>query len=370
MLSKLIVQAPGRINLIGEHTDYNGGFALPAAIDKQIIVTLQKNNHPSVCTIEAENVHDSVQINLKDLPYNTDKVWLKYIIGVVEELRKRGASIDGFDAKFTGNVPLGAGMSSSAALECSFALGLNQLFDLNFDKMTLVKIAQKAEHNYVGSMCGIMDQYASMMGKKDHVLLLDCQKESHQFYPIDLENYEILIINSNVKHSLADSEYNTRRRECESGVAIIQKVYPKVQFLRDVSTDQLEDFKNQMTSTIFNRCQYVVEENDRVLRAVAMLEKGNLTELGQLMYQSHAGLQNKFEVSCAELDYLVNQTRNQPYIIGARMMGGGFGGCTINLIENGTSNQFIDKVSSSYEHKFGKKITYFKVAISDGAKII
>ncbi len=364
----LTIHAPGRINLIGEHTDYNGGFVLPAAIDKHVLLELESNGSDSVCNLKALTLNESFTY---DLTHQTPSPqgWQKYVVGIIEELRKRGAVLKGFDATFKGNVPLGSGMSSSAALENSFAFGLNELFQLGFDRMELVKVSQLAEHNYVGTKCGIMDQFTSMFGQEEQVILLDCRSLEYEYLPLSLGDYELLLLNTNVSHSLADSEYNTRRAECEAGIATIQKKYPTVQLLRDVSMDMLNEHKDQLSETIYRRCAYVIQENERVLLAKAALQNGQLQELGNLMYASHQGLSKEYEVSCKELDYLVEYTKDKHFILGSRMMGGGFGGCTISIVRKDRRDAFVDEVAPFYQQKFGRVLSAYSVNIGQGVHL-
>lgn len=368
-LNQVKVFSPGRINIIGEHTDYNGGFVLPAAINKGISAKIKLNGHASRCTFHALDLNEKAEFDWAiDAP--AQKGWQNYLIGVIEELRKGGAHLRGVDISFSGNVPIGSGMSSSAALECSIAYGLNELFNLGFSKISLVKIAQKAEHNYVGTMCGIMDQFASMMGEADRVMLLDCRSLEYKYLPLELGDYEILIYNTNVSHSLSDSNYNTRREECEKGVSVLQKHFQKVELLRDVTLEMLQTVKNELSKTVYQRCHYVISENNRVLAAAEALQAGNLKELGQLMYKSHEGLSKDYEVSCQELDFLVEQTYDKNYVLGARMMGGGFGGCTINLIEKSKSKEFVAESAILYEEKFGFAPSPYYLSIENGTRVV
>jgi galactokinase len=287
-------------------------------------------------------------------------------MGVVHELQQLGAEIPGFDATFEGDIPLGGGMSSSAALECSFAYALNVVFNLGFNKNQLIHASQMAEHHFAGVKCGIMDQFASMMGKKDHVLLLDCRNLEYKYFPMNLGRYELLLLNTNVSHSLASSEYNTRRKECEEGVATIRQSFPAVKNLRDVSLEQLNKCKDKLHEKIHRRCHHVISENQRVLNATKALSEGNLRLLGELIYQSHQSLQHDYEVSCKELDFLVDFSKGKDYILGSRMMGGGFGGCTLNIIESGKTALFIEEAIQAYSAVFGKKPTPYSITIEDG----
>ena len=363
--NEITVQSPGRINIIGEHTDYNDGFVLPAAVDKNVKMHLKRNGSSDEVKVSATNVGETFRFNLSGFS-RLESGWQNYIMGVVHELQQLGAVMEGFDAQFDGNVPIGGGMSSSAALECSLAYALNELFELGLSSSQLIKASQMAEHNFVGIKCGIMDQFASVMGKRGHVILLDCRTYDYQYYPLELGAYQILLLNSNVSHALASSEYNTRRAECEEGVSILKKAYPTITKLRDVSLEQLEKHKTVLPETIYRRCHHVVSENHRVLEATKALQAGNQHLLGQLMYQSHFSLQYDYEVSCPELDYLVKTTQDKDYVLGSRMMGGGFGGCTINIIEKSRSDQFVEETSKAYQKQFGTNLTPYTVSIEDG----
>ncbi len=369
MLENITVQAPGRINIIGEHTDYNEGFVLPAAIDKKLTVRMKRNGLASTANLLDFKRQQSFSFDLQHFT-PLKKGWHNYVMGVVHELQQLGASISGFDAEFEGNVPIGAGMSSSAALECSFAVALNELFGLGFDKWQLIKASQMAEHHFAGIKCGIMDQFASVMGKKDRVMLLDCRSLAFEYFPLELDNYQILLLNSNVSHSLASSEYNTRRAECEEGVAFLKKEHPGIASLRDVTIEQVVAGIDKLPEHIFRRCHHVVSENQRVLDATKALSDKNPSALGDLMYQSHFSLQNDYDVSCPELDFLVQQTLGKDYVLGSRMMGGGFGGCTINIIEKSRLEEFTEQIAKNYRQQFGTDLTPIQVSIEDGAKTI
>lgn len=368
-MDSITTVSPGRINLIGEHTDYNDGFVLPAAIDKSTKVFLQKNASPTHCKLVASNLSESFEFDLEKMN-PIEGGWQNYVMGVVNELQKMGAKMAGFDAKFEGDVPIGAGMSSSASLECSFAFALNELFRLGFDKLALIKAAQMAEHNFVGIKCGIMDQFASVMGRKNHAMLLDCRDLTYQYFPLELGDYQLLLLNSNVAHSLASSEYNIRRAQCEEGVALIKKRYEGVTNLRDINLEQLSGFFNQIPLTIFKRCYHVVSENQRVLEATTALQQQDFLLLGELLYQSHFSLQNDYEVSCKEIDFLVQLTLDKKYVLGSRIMGGGFGGCTISLIEKDKTNDFIQLASEAYWRRFKTNLSSYTVLIEDGARVV
>ena len=283
-----IFTAPGRINIIGEHTDYNMGFVLPAAIDKAITYAVGIN-HENIIRMTAADLDQEVEVDINAVQPNESK-WANYLLGVVAQFQANGHEIGGFDCVFGGNIPLGAGLSSSAAVECGLAFALNHLFELNIPKMDLVKMAQLAEHTYAGVKCGIMDQFASTFGKENHVVKLDCRSLEYNYFPFDMSGYKILLCNTKVSHSLADSEYNTRREECEAGVEILKKHYSEIESLRDVSLDQLAKHESEFTPIIYQRCKYVVGEIQRVEDACAALNRGELDKVGELMYQSHHGL--------------------------------------------------------------------------------
>ncbi len=364
----LIIDSPGRINIIGEHTDYNNGFVLPTAIDKKIRFKLKKNGSPDSCNVYSKNFDTSFSFDLKKVE-KSEKQWENYILGVVFEIQQLSDKLEGFDCVLDSDIPVGSGISSSAALECGLAFGLNELFDIKLSKLTIVKLSQRAEHNFVGTKCGIMDQFASVMSKKDHVILLDCQTLDFKYVPIKFEPYKIVLLNTNVSHNLASGEYNLRRGQCEKGVEIIKQKNPEINSLRDVSMTLLNKFKSLMPTVVFDRCTYVVEEKDRVLNSVQALMKDHLDVVGKLMYKTHEGLQNLYEVSCPELDFLVDFSKNYEEVIGARMMGGGFGGCTINLIHSDGIESFISDASKAYFKKFKISLTAFEANPSEGTTI-
>jgi len=316
----------------------------------------------------AKNVSEHLEFDLTDFR-PMENGWQNYVLGVVSELQKKGAKLQGFDCEFGGDVPIGSGMSSSASLECSLAYGLNELFELGFSKWELIKAAQKAEHNFVGIKCGIMDQFASVMGKKNQVMLLDCETLEFEYYPLDLGDYQILLLNTNVSHTLASSEYNTRRAECEEGVAVLQQRFLNINSLRNATMEMLLTVKNELREVVFRRCQHVILENQRVKDATKALLNKDFEQLGELMYQSHKSLQYDYEVSCKELDFLAHFTEKLPYVLGSRMMGGGFGGCTINIIKKDKVKTFIDAVSGVYFDRFNTDLTPYEVKIEDGAKV-
>jgi len=366
--TELKVTSPGRINLIGEHTDYNNGFVLPTAIDKHIVFQFQKNG-TDICNIYSATFDKMLQFNVNEVK-QSDKEWENYILGVVNQIQIRNKTIGGFDCIIESYLPMGSGISSSAALECGLAYGLNEVFELGFEKIDLVKIGQKAEHTFVGTQCGIMDQFASVMSEKGHVILLDCQSIEHQLIPADFGDYQVLLLNTNVSHNLADSAYNTRVAECASVVAAIAKNNPEVKSLRNVSFKMLEDVKGEITTIAHQRAKYVLEENERVEKAVQALKSGDLKSLGIYMYSSHKGLQNDYEVSCAELDFLADFSKKYDQVLGARMMGGGFGGCTINLIHKNGVEEFVKDATKAYKEKFKIDLTSFTAVPSQGTATV
>ena len=368
-MQHLTVKAPGRINLIGEHTDYNEGFVMPAAIQKAATVYIEKREDSTI-HLFAEDLKESYTLNL-DTVTKSSKDWANYIIGVIAQFQKLVTIPTGFTLRLKSDVPIGAGLSSSAAIECAVAFAINELFSLGLDRMQLTKMAQKAEHEYAGVLCGIMDQFASMFGKKDQVILLDCKTMHYQYYPLKLSNYDIVLLDTQIKHALASSEYNTRRAECEQGISLIQQRYPSTKSLREVSMDMLNECvdSSQMTK-VYNRCKYVIAEIERTQAAAKDLQEGQLAAFGQKMFATHDGLSLLYEVSCPELDFLVKEVKDNPNVIGARMMGGGFGGCTINLIKKEATASVVQKLVASYHKTFQKNLLSYEVNIDDGASIL
>jgi len=360
----LLIFSPGRINIIGEHTDYNKGFVFPAAINKGIVAAIQKSEL-DFSTAYALDLDGKVEFNLDKLKPLKEGRWENYVYGVVHEIQNKNKLIGNFNLVFKGNIPSGAGMSSSAALENSIVFGLNELFDLELSKHDMILISQKAEHNFVGVKCGIMDQYASMFGLKNHALLLDCRTIESQPYEIDFKDYQLMLINTNVKHSLSDTEYNDRRSACKS----ISKLL-SVKALRDATEADLEKIIDKVTPANYQKALYVIQENSRTLKAAKAIEYGDLETLGSLIYQSHNGLSNQYKVSCHELDFLVDQAKANPNILGARMMGGGFGGCTINLIAKTQAEAFAEKVSKAYHREFNKTCSVYFIEISEGTHLV
>ncbi|MCF8304222.1 MAG: galactokinase [Bacteroidales bacterium] len=364
----ILVRAPGRINLIGEHTDYNEGFVMPGAIDKYIWFALSLSGTETYSFLSAD-YEELFSIQSDRLHIGTGS-WPDYLLGVIDQFRKRGLKISGFNCVFGGNIPTGAGLSSSAALECGLATGLNHLLDLHIDKHELVKLCQSAENEFVGVQCGIMDQFASVFGKHEHLFKLDCRTLEHHYVPFDQKHYKIVLINTNVEHSLASSEYNKRRKECEQGVGVIQQDYPDIKSLRDVSVDILEKYKFHMDKKVYDRCLYVLNENRRLLEIEKVLQKGDIKRCGELMYETHHGLRDLYEVSCRELDFLVDYAGKSGGVVGARMMGGGFGGCTINLVKKDNKESFVGKALKAYKQEFEREATFYEVSLTGGVEVL
>jgi galactokinase len=365
---ELTVASPGRINIIGEHADYNMGYVLPTAIEKKITFKFQRNNSDRICNVYSKGYDTGFQIDLGTIAPSTIE-WENYILGVLHEISLITHKVRGFNCTIESYLPIGSGVSSSAALECGLAYGLNELFDLGLSKMEIVELSQRAEHSYVGTKCGIMDQFASVMSKAGNVILLDCESLEYQYIPIDLAPYKILMLNTNVSHNLASGEYNTRRAECELGVSLLKKCHPEVGSLRHATEAMLMDHKQVMGDKVFNRCLYVVQEKARVLAAVEALKANDLGKLGGLLYQTHDGLSNLYEVSCPELDFLVEFSKTWDAVLGARMMGGGFGGCTINLVHRDSVEDYIQKASKAYNEKFNIELTAFEALPSEGTSV-
>ncbi len=360
-----VYTAPGRINLIGEHTDYNGSFVFPGAVDKGIIAAIRLNGTNKVRAYALDlDEYSEFGFNEEDIP---EEGWAKYIFGVCREIIKRGGKVEGFDTVFSGDVPLGAGMSSSAALECTYAYALNDMLNLGIDKFELAKIGQATEHNYVGVKCGIMDQFISLFGKKGHLVRLDCKTMEYEYFPFDPQGYKLVLLDTQVKHELASSAYNKRRESCERVVAAIRKSHPEVGFLRDANMDMLHEVKNDISEEDYKRAKYVIEETQRVLDVSEALKKGDYETVGKKMYETHEGMSKLYEVSCEELDFL-NDIAKQNGVTGSRVMGGGFGGCTINLVKDELHDKFIEDAKTQFKTKFGYEPKVYDVVISDGAR--
>lgn len=361
-----IFRSPGRINIIGEHTDYNDGFVLPAAIDKAVYIAIGPRKDANI-SLFAVAYNESFIISLTEIA-KTSSGWPNYILGVVHELQSRGYEPGGFNMVIDADLPVGAGLSSSAALECATVFALNDLFSLKLSKMDMIDIAQKAEHNFAGVMCGIMDQFASMYGRKGFVMKLDCRTMDYEYLPFDLSGIKILMLNTNVKHSLSSSEYNKRREECKKGLSWVQEAYPELRALRDVTEQMLDQQVRPRDKLIDNRCRFVVQEIERLQLACADLLINDLASVGKKMFATHEGLKNMYGVSCRELDYLVDAVKSHPGVLGARMMGGGFGGCTINLVQEKFVDEIIDSLEKNYEAEMKFPLTAFTVEIENGTE--
>ena len=358
-----IYASAGRINLIGEHTDYNGGFVFPGAIDKVIMADIRPNDTDKV-RVYSIDIDDYAEFGLteEDAPSQS---WARYIFGICREIIKRGGEVKGFDAVFAGNVPLGAGLSSSAALESCFAFALNDLFNNNkIDKFELAKIGQSTEHNYCGVNCGIMDQFASVFGKEGNLMRLDCRSLEYEYFPFKPEDYRLVLVDSRVKHELADSPYNKRRESCER---VAKKL--GVETLRDATMENLDKIKGEISEEDYKRAKYVIGEKERVLAVCDALNAGDYETVGKKMYETHEGLSKDYEVSCEELDYL-NDIAKELGVTGSRIMGGGFGGCTINLLPNNLHDKFVEEATARFKDKYGHEPKVYDVVISDGARLV
>jgi galactokinase len=360
----LMVFSPGRINLIGEHVDYNDGLVFPAAIDKGIVLAIQKTSE-NQCTAIAYDLEESFYFQLSELKPLENGGWRNYLIGILAELKIQGCKIEPFKIIFGGNVPSGAGLSSSAALENAIVFGLNELFNLQLSKKQMIFVSQKAEHDYVGVKCGIMDQYASMFGEENHFLLLDTRSLEAKTFLIDLSGYDLTLINSNVQHNLSDSIYNKRRALCEKISSALQK-----RALRDVNLAELETIKNDISEEDYQKVLYVIEEIERTRKAGNVISKNDIPALGKLLFETHKGLSEQYKVSCKELDFLVHLAKKSIAVLGARMMGGGFGGCTINITKKTETDKFLEETKEAYKEKFGYHCTVIKVKLSNGTQII
>tara|TARA_R110001592_G_scaffold46612_2_gene148326 strand:- start:5951 stop:7081 length:1131 start_codon:yes stop_codon:yes gene_type:complete len=364
----LVVESPGRINLIGEHTDYNLGYVLPTAIEKKITFKFIRNNSDKECNLYSLGYNTGFTLHLDKIA-RSNVEWENYILGVLNEILLRTDKLRGFDCTIESKLPMGSGLSSSAALECGLAFGLNELFDLGLSKMDIVQLSQKAEHTFVGTQCGIMDQFASVMSEKGHVILLDCKTLEHQQIPIKIDPYKMIMLNTKVSHNLASSEYNTRKRECEEGVTIIQKQYPEVRSLRDVTATMIQEFKQTMDATLFKRCSFIVSENDRVLQTANALKANALKVFGALLYEAHEGISKLYEVSCPESDFLVDFSKQYDAVLGARQTGGGFGGCTLNIVHKDKVEAFVKEATRAYKEAFNIELEAFEVQPSAGTYI-
>lgn len=363
----MVVAAPGRINLIGEHTDYNEGFVMPAAVDKQIVFAVATNG-TSQFNLFSPDFNASVSFDKKDLKPGHE--WYNYLMGVIRALEEKGLPVQGVDAVLAGNIPKGAGMSSSAALCSGFAFAMNELFHGRLTRLQLAQAAQYAEHHFAGVLCGIMDQYASLFGQKDAALLLDCRALTHEVVPVQVENAVLLLVDTNVKHSLASSAYNQRRAACEEGVSELQKFRSSVQSLRDAHLNDLEMIRPLVGENVFSKCHFVVNEIARTRQAAAALRTNDLKGFGQLMYETHEGLSREYEVSCAESDAIVAFAHTFPQVYGARQMGGGFGGCVLHWIQKDAVAEYSRQVREKYVATFAKEPDFYSANLCEGVHVV
>jgi len=364
----LLVRSPGRVNLIGEHTDYNEGFVLPAAVDKAVYFSLGRAAEGD-CYLQAEDLRSSYVFHPERIE-RADLGWPNYLTGVVLEIRKTGRRIPGFRCVFGGDIPIGAGLSSSAALEAGLAFGLNRLFGLGLNALEIVKLAQKAENEFVGVRCGIMDQFVNIFARPRAVLKLDCRSLTHTYHPFERDELRIVLCDTKIKRALASSEYNIRRAQCEEGVRVLRQHAPGVRSLRDATPEMLEACRRDMDPVVHRRCAYVLKENERVEQACRDLEGGDFVSFGRRMDASHDGLRDEYEVSCRELDILVEAAHRAPGVLGARMMGAGFGGCTINLVEERAVEEFRSRVGEEYLSRAGREPEFHVGLLSAGTEVL
>ncbi|MCG2792096.1 MAG: galactokinase [Weeksellaceae bacterium] len=360
--------APGRINIIGEHVDYSDGFVLPAAIDKYICFAVKKLEDSETCSFFAIDFNESFNFDVTRKQTPVSQLWVNYLLGVFNAVQERGKQIGGLQIAFSSTIPMGAGLSSSAALECGFAYILNEIFNLKLSKEDLALIGQQSEHTFVGVMCGIMDQFASVFGKEHQVIMLDCHSLEHQYFEANLDGYDLVLFDSCVKHTHLTSGYNDRRKDVDTGKKVLWKRFPETKKFRDFTVPMLDEVRTEMGERSYKRCLYILKEIERVKNAAKALSEGNVEYLGQLLLDTHSGLSKEFEVSCEELDFLVAETIKLEGVLGARMMGGGFGGCSINLIKTENVDAVAEKMSEIYKSNFDIQMKIYKVKISDGIK--
>jgi galactokinase len=362
-----IAAAPGRVNLIGEHTDYNKGFVLPGAIDRNIFLALAPNGSDRL-NMEALEYRERFSFARDEM--NPVKGWPTYIMGMIYMIMPEKRLPYGLDFVVSGSIPVGAGMSSSAALCSACGIALNDAFQLGLSRMEIALAGQQTEHRFAGVQCGIMDQFASLHGKAGHLMKLDCRSLEFEYIPFDFPDLRIVLVNSMVSHSLASSEYNLRRHQCESGVEILRRYDMSIHSLRDVRPELLDTHREQLGETIYKRCRFIVGENQRLQSGCDFLKSHNLDAFGKLMYASHDGLSHDYEVSCPESDFLVKSIRELPGVKGARQMGGGFGGCIICLVEKNATDFFIGDIRKKYEEKFNRTPDCYITSINEGAHIL
>lgn len=363
-----IFLSPGRINIIGEHVDYNDGFVLPAAINKYVCLAFSVNE-TSECTIVAKDFNDAIKFDINENLQPHKKIWINYIFGILHQLKMRQLPMKGFNVVFSSTIPIGAGLSSSAAVECGFAYAMNKLFDFGLSKEDIALIGQKSEHTFVGVNCGIMDQFASVFGKKNKAIKLDCNSLEYEYHNANFGNYSLLLLDSNVKHTHLTSGYNVRRQEVEQGLGIIKKHFPEVKTFRNCTAEMVDSLREELGKINYKRCHFVVKEIQRVLDAVEAMEQSDFKKLGKLMTETHHGLSKEYEVSCDEIDFLVDAVSNDETVLGARMMGGGFGGCSINLVKKGSENSLIERITEDYRKAFGIELKAYKIKISKGTTL-
>ena len=364
----LVAFAPGRINLIGEHTDYQEGFVFPAAVQQGIWVGIQRNGL-SVCRLYSMDFAQEFSFEL-DFISPKNGHWATYVMGMCALMKQSGYEVAGFDMVIGGTIPVGSGLSSSAALSVAIGTAISSLFDFQIPKKNIVLYAQKSEHLYAGVKCGIMDPYASAFGAEGKALLLDCRTNTHQEIPVNLGDFSLILVNSKVKHSLADSAYNKRREACEESVRILQSEFPEILTLRDLTISDLEKVEKILPSALFPKAKHVISECERVHEAAAALRSGDLVSFGKLLNASHQSLSQDFEVSCPELDFLAEKAQSLEYVLGSRMMGGGFGGCTLNLVKTSELEAFQSALKTPYQQAFQNSPEFMWVEIGEGARVV
>lgn len=366
----ILVRSPGRVNLIGEHTDYNGGFVLPAATDKAAYLAIFPSES-AACTWISLDMNSQVSLDFNIIKPLENDTWANYILGIVQQFENRGFKVPPFNCVIAGDVPIGSGMSSSAALESAVGFAINHLNSFGLDSKSLARLVQQSENEFIGVNCGIMDMFASIHGKENHVLRLDCETLEFQYFPLNLGDYKIVLFDTNVKHNLAESEYNLRRIQCETGLSFFRKNFDeKIPNLSQVPLAWLQSSRSQLDSLVYNRCQYVIEENQRMMTACDDLQNGNLKDFGIKMTATHEGLRTLYQVSCKELDFLVDAIWHEPLVLGSRMMGGGFGGCTINLIHKDAMDELFSRLLVSYLAEMSLELKMYSVVTADGTSII
>lgn len=366
----MLVRSPGRVNLIGEHTDYNGGFVLPAATDKAAYFAVNPSDSEKGTWISVD-MGEKVEVDFDQITQMPNHRWANYILGVIEQFQNRGIKVQPFNCVLAGDIPIGSGMSSSAALESAVGFAINEMNQVGMDKKQLSKLVQQAENEFIGVKCGIMDMFASIHGKENHVMRLNCETLDFEYFPLNLGSYKIVLFDTGVKHNLVESEYNLRRQQCEEGLIFFRKYFDEsVKNLSQVPLAWLQSSKSQMDNLVYNRCQYVIEENQRILSACEDLQAGNLDDFGVKMTATHEGLRNLYEVSCKELDFLVDAVWHETSVLGSRMMGGGFGGCTINIIKTDAIDELYSRLSISYENKMNIKLEMYSVVTANGTEIL